>query len=132
MKTKNLIKRIFSPHTSKDSGKTPRKIERQYFFNEFYIAGFRYYDGETIAESLLEGKPVTFKREPHCIYDTKAVAIYSGRKKLGYIPRKDNATISTLMDQGVIIKGKIQKRNFDDQPRKQVKISVLSAYKKSN
>jgi hypothetical protein len=126
--SQGISKRFFSPHTSKDSAKTPRKNERQYFFNEFYIAGYRYYDGETITESLLEGKPVTFKREPHCIYDTKAVAIYAGRKKLGYVPRKDNTMISTLMDQGVIIKGKIQKRNFDDQPRKRVKISVFTSF----
>jgi hypothetical protein len=129
MKTRNLIKRIFSLHTSKDPAKTNQKTVRQYFFNEFYIAGYRYYDGETITESLLEGKPVTFKREPQCIHDTKAVAIYAGRKKLGYIPRKDNTIISTLMDQGVIIKGKIQKRNFDDQPRKRVKISIFTAFK---
>jgi hypothetical protein len=126
MKTKNLIKRIFSPNTSKGHAKTLQKTERHYFFNEFYIAGYRYYDGETIAESLLEGEPVNFKREPQCTYDKKAVAIYAGRKKLGYVPRKDNTIISTLMDQGVIIKGKIQKRNFDDQPRKRVKISVFT------
>ncbi len=124
--------KVFSSHTAKYPAKTPRKTTQQYFFNEFYIAGYRYYDGETIAESLLEGKPVTFKREPHCIYDTKAVAIYAGRKKLGYVPRKDNTMISTLMDQGVIIKGKIQKRNFDDQPRKRVKISTFTAFRKSN
>lgn len=132
MKTKDLIKRIFSSNTSKGPAKTPQKTERHYFFNEFYIAGYRYYDGETITESLWEGKPVTFKRESQCIYDSKAVAIYAGRKKLGYIPRKDNTFISTLMDQGVIINGKIQKQNFDDQPRKRVKISVFTALKKSN
>jgi hypothetical protein len=132
MKKKNLFKRIFSLDMSQGPAKTLRKTERQYFFNEFYIAGYRYYDGETIAESLLEGKPVNFKREPHCIYDTKAVAIYAGRKKLGYIPRKDNTIISTLMDQGVLVNGKIQKRNFDDQPRKRVKISVFTAFKKSS
>jgi hypothetical protein len=130
MKKKNLIKRIFSLDMSKDTAKTHQKTMRQYFFNEFYIAGYRYYDGETIAESLWEGKLVTFKREPHCIYDTKAVAIYAGRKKLGYVPRKDNTIISTLIDQGVIIKGKIQKRNFDDQPRKRIKISAFTAFKK--
>jgi hypothetical protein len=132
MKTKNIIKRIFSLDTSKSYVTPPQKTERQYFFNEFYIAGYRYYDGETIAESLWEGKPVTLKRESQCIYDTRAVAIYAGRKKLGYIPRKDNTIISTLMDQGVIIKGKIQKRNFDDQPRKRIKITVFTAFKKSN
>jgi hypothetical protein len=132
MKKKNLFKRILSANTLKGPRKTLRKTGRQYFFNEFYIAGYRYYDGETIAESLLEGKPVHFKREPYCIYDTKAVAIYAGRKKLGYIPRKDNSIISTLMDQGVIVKGKIQKRNFDDQPRKRVKIYAFTAFKKLN
>jgi hypothetical protein len=132
MKTKNLIKRVFSPQLSPGPAKIARKTAQQYFFNEFYIAGYRYYDGETIADSLWEGKTVTFKREPHCIYDPKAVAIYSGRKKLGYIPRKSNSIISTLMDQGVPVKGKIQKRNFDDQPRRKVKISVFTVYKKLN
>ncbi|UCH96187.1 MAG: HIRAN domain-containing protein [Candidatus Aminicenantes bacterium] len=125
MKKKNLIKRIFSPDTSRDSAKIRRKTSQRYFFNEFYIAGYRYYDGDKIEDSLLEGKPVTFKRKPNCNYDPKAVEIYAGRKKLGYIPRKDNAIISSLMDQGVIIKGKIQKRNFDDQTRKRIKISAF-------
>ena len=101
------------------------KKKKEFFFNEFYIAGYTYYDGETIEDWLLEGKTVKFKREPECIYDPNAVEIYAGRKKLGYIPRKDNALISSLMDQGVKIKGEIRKRNFDDQPRKRIKISAF-------
>ena len=101
------------------------KKKKEFFFNEFYIAGYAYYDGEKVEDWLLEGKIVTFKREPGCIYDAKAVEIYAGRKKLGYIPRRDNELISSLMDQGVPIKGEIRKRNFDDRPRKRVKISAF-------
>ena len=101
------------------------KKKKEFFFNEFYVAGYAYYDGEKIEDSLLEGKIVTFKREPDCVYDAKAVEIYAGRKKLGYIPRKDNDLISSLMDQGITVKGEIRKRNFDDQPRKRIKISVF-------
>ena len=100
-------------------------IRRHFFFNEFYIAGYRYYEGERLEDSLLEGKILTFKREPRCQYDPNAVEIYSGNSKLGYIPRKDNPVFSALMDQGVVIKGKIQKRNFDDQPRKRIKVAVF-------
>lgn len=102
-----------------------KKKKREYLFNEFYIAGYRYYDGEKIEDSLLEGKPVSFKREPGCIYDPKAVEIYAGSKKLGYIPREDNAVISSLMDRGVRVKGEIRKRNFDDQPRMRIKVSAF-------
>jgi hypothetical protein len=132
MKKKRLIQRILSPRRFKGYANQFQKTERQYFFNEFYIAGYRYYDGEKVTESLLEGKPVTFKREPGCIYDPKAVEIYIGKKKLGYIPRKDNTVISSLMDRGVIIKGKIQKRNYDDVPCKKVKISTFTVINKSN
>jgi hypothetical protein len=97
--------------------------QREYFFNEFYVAGYTYYNGEQIEDSLLEGKIVTFKREPGCLYDAKAVEIYAGRKKLGYIPKKDNTLIAALLDQGITVKGKIQKRNFDDRPRQRIKIS---------
>jgi len=101
------------------------KKKKEFFFNEFYIAGYAYYDGEKIEDWLLEGKIVKFKREPECTYDPKAVEIYAGRKKLGYIPRKDNELISSLMDQGIRIKGEIRKRNFDDQLSKRVKISAF-------
>ena len=100
-----------------------KQKQRNYFFDEFYIAGYTYYNGEQIEDSLLEGRIVTFKREPGCRHDTRAVEIYAGRKKLGYIPRKDNALIAALLDEGITVKGKIQKRNFDDLPRKRIKIS---------
>jgi hypothetical protein len=104
------------------------KKKREFFFNEFYVAGYTYYDGESIEDALLEGKIVRFKREPGCKYDPRAVEIYLGRKKLGYIPKRDNQLIASLLDRGVPIKGIISKRNFDDRPHHRIKIS---AYKEN-
>jgi len=105
------------------------KVKRHFFFNEFYIAGYRYYDGKKLEDTLLEGKILTLKREPQCIHDPNAVEIYAGRAKLGYIPKKDNPDVSSLLDQGVVLKGRIQKRNFDDQPRKRIKVSIFKEIK---
>lgn len=105
--------------------------KREYLFNQFYVAGYSYYEGEGIEDSLLEGKTIRFKREPDCIYDPLAVEIYAGRKKLGYVPRKDNSLIANLLDKGVTLKGEICKRNFDDRPRQRIKITAFRELKQA-
>ena len=122
MKKNSFITRFLASFPLKGDLK---KKKREFFFNEFYIAGYRYYDGDKVEDALMEGKVVTFKREPNCVHDPLAVEIYTGGKKLGYIPRNDNAVVSRLMDHGVTIKGMIRKRNFDDDPRKRVKICAF-------
>lgn len=121
----NIIKTILSPLSGIGTVVPFNEKKREYFFNEFYVAGYSYYEGERIEDSLMEGKLVEFKREPTCVHDPRAVEIYVGRRKLGYIPRKDNAMISALLDLGMTVKGKIQKRNYDDQPRKRIKICAF-------
>lgn len=122
VKAKELMQRLLA--SIKLSGRSAAK-HREFFFNQFYVAGYRYYDGTGVEDSLLEGKCVRFKREPECPQDPEAVEVFAGSKKLGYIPRNDNALIARLLDEGVTIKGRICKRNFDDQPRRRIKISVF-------
>jgi len=123
---KNILRSVLSPFVSRAGSDeiSGSKRNRQYFFNEFYVAGYPYYDGESIEDRLLTGKEVIFRREPDSPYDAKAVEVYSGGKKLGYITKKDNRIIADLLDLGISVKGEIRKRNFDDRPSKRVKISV--------
>lgn len=109
--------------------KNIERKKREYLFNQFYVAGYSYYEGDGIEDSLLEGKTIRFKREPDCIYDPLAVEIYAGKRKLGYVPRKDNSTIATLLDKGIPLKGEICKRNFDDRPRQRIKITAFRELK---
>ncbi|HOP86549.1 MAG TPA: HIRAN domain-containing protein [Syntrophorhabdaceae bacterium] len=66
---------------------------------ETVVAGIRYYDAERIWNSLHVGESLLLKREPHNPYDERAIEVYRGNDKLGYIPRKDNGVISQVLDR---------------------------------
>lgn len=63
------------------------------------VAGFVYYDGPSLLHSLKPGAPVRLQREPANPYDPRAVEVYCGTAKLGYLPRSNNPVIASLMDQ---------------------------------
>lgn len=58
------------------------------------IAGFQHYAGEKVFSRLREGMPLRLLREPENRYDKRAVAVYCGDAKLGFVPRIDNAAVS--------------------------------------
>ena len=66
------------------------------------IVGMRYQGGaDDLVEDLKPGSRVTFLREPDNEYDHRAVmAIDERGRKIGYIPRNQNAIISALLDAG--------------------------------
>ena len=77
------------------------------FMKEIYltrqsIVGIRYPGGaEKLVEELHPGSRITFLREPDNPYDEKAVmALDEEGRKLGYIPRHENAVVSALLDAG--------------------------------
>ncbi|MCP5051718.1 MAG: hypothetical protein GY940_31420 [bacterium] len=129
IKPKEIFQAIKSFQKGRPKSKPRYEKQKEYFFNEFYVAGYAYYEGELVEDSLLEGKAVRFERQPDCSYDHRAVEVYAAGKKLGYIPRKDNQMIAALLDNGFVIKGEIRKRNFDDRPNQRVKIA---AYKEKS
>lgn len=66
----------------------------------FNIAGFSYYDGSIAFQDLKIGSELELKYEPDNKYDAKAVAIFFGVHKLGYVPRGENSTISKFLEMG--------------------------------
>ncbi len=74
-------------------------MKRLYFTN-FDLAGFTYWDGVEVFDILKIGLKLRFEREMDNKYDPKAVAIYFGETKLGYVPRANNSEISKLCEQG--------------------------------
>lgn len=76
----------------------PKKIKTM--VNRFSVAGFQYYEGESVIRSLNSGDGLTLKAEPSNPYDCYAVEIFHGRTKLGYVPRSDNKHISRLLRNG--------------------------------
>jgi hypothetical protein len=88
------------------------------------IAGFQYYEGGRLWSEFECEQVLTLQRETDNAYDKRAVAIYWQNKKLGYIPRRDNATISQLLDRGQTLHAKIDQLNDNDDAWKRMKIAV--------
>jgi hypothetical protein len=83
---------------------------RTIFLFETHIAGTSYV--ENIAEiepSLKVDDVLTFVREPKNERDELAILIRDAQKrKLGYVPRRDNPVFARLMDAGKRLFGKIR------------------------
>ena len=70
-------------------------------YNKFYIAGYQYYKGSTLAlqvEDILQ-----MKREKNNKYDVKAIALFFKGVKVGFVPQRENGIISSLLDQDIKI-----------------------------
>ena len=79
----------------------------RYRVERFHIAGFRYYDGLRLAGRLRPGDRLDLRAEPGNPYDPRAVEVYLGPNKLGYVPRAKNATLSRLLAQGAPVEGRV-------------------------
>lgn len=100
--------------------------ERSRNFLTFPIAGFAYYDGLEVLESLKIGTELLLISEPANRYDENAVAIYYNMTKLGYVPKEKNELLSQLLYFGhdTIFTAKIQQLNPDTHPESQVRVVV--------
>tara|TARA_R110002049_G_scaffold65387_1_gene171652 strand:- start:2287 stop:2691 length:405 start_codon:yes stop_codon:yes gene_type:complete len=86
--------------------KLDEKIKIQ---SDIHVAGFVYYDGETYIQQLKNGDKLTLKAEPENPHDEKAVEVYFGDTKLGYIPRYQNETASRFLQEGYTVTAFVEK-----------------------
>ncbi len=74
-----------------------------------YIAGTAYIDDKTILDELKGGDKLILLREPDNKFDENAVLVLDSKKrKLGYIPEKDNTVFARLMDSGKYLMAKVR------------------------
>ena len=94
-------------------------------FNHFNLAGFSYYNGPVVFNDLKIGTELTLIPEPDNGYDAKAVAIYYGEDKLGFIPKGENDHISKLLEMGYNpFEVRIQRIDPHARPEEQVQVIV--------
>ena len=85
---------------------------REIFLKEqLPIVGMRYQGGSLdMVKELAKGSKISFLREPENRFDQKAImALDSQDRKLGYIPRNENAILSALMDAGKTLYGVVSR-----------------------
>lgn len=67
---------------------------------ETTLAGFQFYEGESLFPQLQTGDQLTLKRTPQNRYDENAIEVYWNEQQLGHIPRKANVALAQMMDRG--------------------------------
>ena len=81
-------------------GRRPPRI----YLIETRVAGFQYHDGPDLEVQavLAEMKDLVLVREPYNEYDSRAIAIQTAyQDKVGFIPRRNNLILASMMDQGL-------------------------------
>ncbi|MFI3297682.1 MAG: HIRAN domain-containing protein [bacterium] len=75
-------------------------MKKRRHFQNFDIAGFSYWDGAIVFNELKIGTELELELELDNRYDPRAVAVYFGEAKLGFVPRTCNDAISKLCEAG--------------------------------
>ncbi len=92
--------------------------------DNFFIAGFQFYEGKSCLTRLIKHDLLLLKNEPGNKYDPYAVAIFSGRTKLGYIPKVRNQSISSMLLAGMPLFATVENIQQDASPWEKVSVSV--------
>ena len=72
-----------------------------------YIAGTTHLNDKTVLENITIGEVLSLQREDNK-FDSNAIMVLNfEKKKLGYVPEKDNIVFARLMDAGKLLKAKI-------------------------
>ena len=74
-----------------------------------YVAGTSHIKDETVFDDIREGDKLILQREPENRFDENAILVLDGKKrKLGYVPEKDNIVFTRLMDAGKYLIAKVK------------------------
>ncbi len=71
------------------------------------LAGFRHYDGREVWPEMKVGDRLELVRESDNPYDASAIRVAWRGRKLGYVPRRDNAAVARQMDHGAGLEARI-------------------------
>ena len=90
-------------------GEVLRPMIREIHLFDTYVAGTTHLEDSSVLEQVREGDRLLLQREDNK-FDSSAVLILTReKKKLGYIPEKDDLIFSRLMDAGKLLAAKIGK-----------------------
>ena len=89
------------------------------------LAGFRYHEAAAVWQELAVGDQLDLVREPANQYDPNAVRVEWRGRKLGYVPRADNAGLAWAMDRGEPVSARISALREHRNPRLRIEFEVF-------
>ena len=88
------------------------------------LAGFQYHARGEGWLSLAVGDALTLVREPDNPHDVRAVRVEWRCRKLGYLPRVENAAVAHLLDAGHLTSARIVALRDSGNPWKRVELAA--------
>ena len=89
------------------------------------LAGFQYHAGTAVWSQLRVGDALTLVREPDNTHDARAVRVEWQGRKIGYVPRRENADVARLMDAGQRLTARITRLADVRDPWSRVRFEIL-------
>ena len=86
-----------------------KPLSHEILLFDSYIAGTSYIKDETVFDDIKEEDKLILQREPQNRFDENAILVLDSQKrKIGYIPEKDNIVFARLMDAGKYLTAKVK------------------------
>lgn len=85
-----------------------KPLQQEIHLFDTYIAGTTYLKDKNVLTRIKEGDHLTLQREDNKYDDHAVLILNSEKKKLGYIPEKDNIIFSRLMDAGKLLSARVR------------------------
>ena len=89
------------------------------------LAGFQYYAGTVLWETMRVGDKLTLIREPDNPHDANAVRVEWRGTQLGYLPRAENRSVAAEMDRGTAVAARIARLTPHRNPWQRLLIEVF-------
>jgi hypothetical protein len=88
------------------------------------LAGFRYGEAAAVWPELREGDALELVREPDNPHDANAVRVDWRGRKLGYVPRRENAAIAWGLDRGAPLRARVSRLAQHPNPARRIGFEI--------
>jgi hypothetical protein len=88
------------------------------------LAGFRYGEAAAVMPELKHGDSLHLVREMENPHDPNAVRVEWRGRKLGYVPRRQNAAIAWGLDRGTPLRARVSRLAEHPNPARRIEFEV--------
>jgi len=89
------------------------------------LAGFRHAEAVEAWPEMRLGDELALVREPDNAFDANAVRVEWRGRKLGYVPRRDNAALAWALDRGDTLRARVSRCEWHPNPARRIAFQVF-------
>ena len=88
------------------------------------LAGFRYHAAAEVLDELRVGDALELEREAGNPHDANAIGVSWRGRRLGYVPRRQNAALAWALDRGEPLRARISRLDPQAAPSRRIEFEV--------